>query len=220
MDLTWAFAGAAVGAAVGVFARGVAFRHAVPHGEPLRVGAPSPGRRWPVLESTSALVLALLLGSHPGHWSTLAFGFLGALGVVLAAVDLEVQRLPHRLTLPALPVLVGLLGVAAVADGSALGWAAFWRALLGGVVLAAGFYLLATLWRGQLGGGDVMLAGLLGIALGWLGWPVLVAGVALSYLSFSVVALVLLAARRVTLRSHLAFGPFLLTGALLAVVVL
>lgn len=217
MDLTWAFAGAAVGAAVGVFARGVAFRHAVPHGAPLRVGSPSPGRRWPVLESTSALVLALLLGSHPGHWSTLAFGFLGALGVVLAAVDIEVQRLPHRLTLPAVPVLVALLGMAAMADGSA---EALWRALLGGVVLAGGFYVLAALQPGQLGGGDVVLAGLLGIALGWQGWPTLVAGIALAYLSFTVTALLLLAARRVTLRSHLAFGPFLLTGALLAVVVL
>lgn len=234
LDLTWALAGAVVGAAAGVLARGVAFRHAVPHGQPPRAGCPDCGRRYPVLgvrcsecgrrhgmpfavEAITAVVLAAVFGSHPGQWATLAFGFLGVAGVALAVIDVAVQRLPHRLTLAALPVLVGLLGVAALADGN---WTAFWRALLGGLVLGAAFYVLAFVGSGQLGGGDVVLAGLLGIALGWLGWPVLVAGVALSFLTFSVVALVLLAVRRVTLRSHLAFGPFLLTGALLAVVVL
>lgn len=234
LDLTWALAGAVVGAAAGVLARGVAFRYAVAHGQPPRTGCPECGRRYPVLgvrcagcgrrhgvplavEAITAVVLAAVFGSHPGQWATLAFGFLGVVGVALAVIDVAVQRLPHRLTLAALPVLVGLLGVAALADGN---WTAFWRALLGGLVLGAAFYVLALVGSGQLGGGDVVLSMLLGTALGWLGWPVLIAGALLSFVLFTVVALVLLATRRVGLRSHLAFGPFMLAGALLAAVVL
>lgn len=234
LDVTWALAGAATGAAAGVLVRRTAFRHAVPQGAPLKSACPDCGRRPPTLgghcgqcgrrhgtplliESITAVVLAAVAGSHPGQWSTLAFGFLGVLGVALAAIDLAIHRLPHRLTLAAFPVLIGLLGVAAVADESVT---ALGRALLGGVVLASGYYVLAAVRPGDLGGGDIVLAGLLGTALGWLGWPFLIAGTALSFLLFAVVALVLLAARRVGRRSQLAFGPFMLTGALLAVVVL
>lgn len=165
------------------------------------------------LELATAAVLALLALRFAGQAELVAFAFLGILGVALATVDLAVQRLPDRLTLPAYPIMVLLLGVAALAGD---GWTAFARALLGGLALAAGYLLLALIRPGQLGGGDIKLAGLLGMALGWLGWPVLVIGGVLGFLLLSLVSLVLLAARRITLRSHLAFGPFMLGGALLA----
>ena len=77
--------------------------------------------------------------------------------------------------------------------------------------------LLALLRPGQLGAGDVKLAGIAGLALGWLGWPALIAGAVLGFALSAVVSLVLLALRRVTLHSAICFGPFLLGGALLAV---
>ena len=85
------------------------------------------------------------------------------------------------------------------------------------MVLAAAYLVLGLLRPGQLGGGDVKLAGLAGLALAWLGWPVLLAGAALGFMLSAVVSLGLLAARRITLRSQICFGPFLLGGALLAV---
>lgn len=90
------------------------------------------------------------------------------------------------------------------------------RALAGCVVLAAAYLVLGLLRPGQLGGGDIKLAGLAGLALGWLGWPVLLAGAALGFVLSAVVSLGLLAARRITLRSQICFGPFLLGGVLLA----
>jgi leader peptidase (prepilin peptidase)/N-methyltransferase len=167
-----------------------------------------------VLELATAAVLALLLGRFGGQPDMVAFGFLGALGVALAAIDIAVQRLPDRLTLPAFPVLVVLLAVAAAIghDGGALV-----RALLGSVALAGGYLLLALARPGQLGGGDIKLAALAGLALGWLGWPAVLAGASLGFLLSAVVSLALLAARRITLRSAISFGPFLLGGTLLAV---
>ena len=159
-------------------------------------------------------MLALLLGRFGGQPDMLAFGFLGVLGVALAAIDVAVQRLPDRLTLPALPVLTILLAGAAVLghDGHALA-----RALLGGLALAASYLLLALLRPGQLGGGDIKLAALAGLTLGWLGWGTLLTGACLGFLLSAVVSLALLATRRITLHSVICFGPFLLGGALLAI---
>ena len=91
------------------------------------------------------------------------------------------------------------------------------RAVLGGLVLSSSYLLLALLRPGQLGGGDIKLAGLAGLALGWLGWATLLVGAALGFVLSAAVSLVLLAARRITLRSEISFGPFMLGGALLAI---
>ena len=227
MNLTWALGGAVVGLVAGAALRGLVLRLSLPDGAcpgcDARLGR-WPGRRCPhcgralsrpaVLELVTAAVLALLFGRFGGQLVTLALGFLGVLGVALAAIDIRIQRLPDRLTLPAYPVLIVLLAVAALAghDLSALG-----RALLGGLAMAAGYLLLGLVRPGQLGGGDIKLAGLAGLVLGWLGWRAVLYGAALGFVLAGVASLVLLATRRVTMRSTVSFGPYLLGGALLAI---
>ena len=232
MNLAWAAAGALAGVPAGAMLRGPVFRMAVASGEPERTACPHCGTalaRWhasrcracgrrfmtpAVLELITAAVLALVCGRFAGQASVLAFGFLGALGVALGVVDVAVHRLPDRLTLPAYPVLAVLLGAAAATGHD---FAALVRGLLAGVALAAVYLLLALLRPGQLGGGDVKLAGLVGLGLGWLGWPAVFAGTALAFALTAVVSLALLAARRISLRSEICFGPFMLSGALLAI---
>ena len=231
MNLAWAVTGAVTGVPAGSVLRDPVFRLSVPAGAPDRSTCPRCAALLPVrlavrcahcgrllgapaaLEVSTAAVLALLLGRFGGQPDVAAFAFLGAVGVTLAAVDLAVQRLPDRLTLPAFPVLIALLAAAALIghDGAAL-----LRATLGGATLGASYLALALLRPGQLGGGDVKLAGLTGLALGWLGWSTLIAGAVLGFLLAGLVSLVLLAARRVTLGSAISFGPYLLGGALLA----
>jgi leader peptidase (prepilin peptidase)/N-methyltransferase len=231
MNLILAAGGAAAGWVAGTALRGAVFRLSVPGGVPDRAVCPhcaAPLRPWPAgwcgtcgltlgipvaLELVTAVVLALVFGRFGGQPVAIAFGFLGALGVALAAIDIAVKRLPDRLTLPAYPLLIALLAVAAVA-GHDLG--AFMRALLGGLALGAGYLVLAVARPGQIGGGDVKLAGLVGLVLGWRGWPAVLAGAVLGFFLAAVASLGLLAARRVTLRGAISFGPFLLGGALLA----
>jgi leader peptidase (prepilin peptidase)/N-methyltransferase len=231
MDVAWAVAGGVAGLLAGAALRATVFRLSVEPGDPVRdacalCGAPL--TRWLamrcgqcgkslgtplVLELTTAAVLALLLGRFGGQPEIFALGFFGALGVALAAIDIAVQRLPDYLTLPAYPILIVLLAIAAVTshDAAPLG-----RALLGGLALSGTFLLLALVRPGQLGGGDIKLAGLAGLALGWLGWSAVITGAALGFILSAVVSLALLAARRTTLRSAICFGPFLVGGALLA----
>jgi leader peptidase (prepilin peptidase)/N-methyltransferase len=232
VDLVWVAGGAAAGLVAGSAVSGLVFRMSVPAGAPDRAACPRcvarirPWSAWrcphcghavgtPALyELLTAVVLALLFGRFGGQPVSLALGFLGALGVALAAIDIGVQRLPDRLTLPAYPVVIVLLALAALA-GHVPG--ALERALLGGVVLGAIYLLLGVARPGQLGGGDIKVAGLVGLALGWFGWATLLAGAALGFILAAVASLALLAARRVTLHSAISFGPYLLGGALLAI---
>ena len=136
------------------------------------------------------------------------------LAIALAQIDAAVQRLPDTLTLPVYPALILLLGLAAAAtrDGAPL-----LLALAGGLALSAGYLLLGLASGGQLGGGDIKLAGLVGIALGWLGWRAVVMGACLGFVLAAGAGLVLLAAGRISRESMISFGPFMLGGALLAV---
>lgn len=232
MNLAWAAAGAVAGLPAGTVLRGPVFRLSVPAGQPERTACQNCAAPVPIwialrcrycgsefgpliaLELVTAAVLALLLARFGGQPDLAAFVLLGVVAVALAVIDVAVQRLPDRLTLPAYPAIVALLAAAAITehDGGALV-----RALLASLALAGGYLLLALLRAGQLGGGDIKLACLVGLALGWLGWRTLFIGACLGFVLAAMVGLVLLAGRRVTLHSAISFGPYLLGGALLAI---
>jgi leader peptidase (prepilin peptidase)/N-methyltransferase len=146
-----------------------------------------------------------------------AYLLLAAVGVWLAVVDLRTRRLPDRVVLPALGAGALLLAGAALAAGDL---AALGRAVAGAAVLFGAYLLLALLAPAGLGMGDVKLAAVLGLHLAWLGWPVLVDGALAGFVVQAVLALLLLAGRRVALRGELPFGPAMLAGAALVVAVL
>jgi leader peptidase (prepilin peptidase)/N-methyltransferase len=82
-----------------------------------------------------------------------------------------------------------------------------------------GFYfVLALIYPRGMGFGDVKLAGVLGLYLGWLGWAEVVAGAFLGFLFGGVVGGVLLLVRRAGRKSMIPFGPFMLAGALVAII--
>ena len=231
MNLAWTITGALAGLLAGLGLRGSVIRLSVPSGEPTRTTCPrctAPLPRligiqctgcharlgpFPLFELASAAVVGALAGRFAGTPEVAAYCVLGAVGIALAAIDVRVQRLPDRLTLPTYPALLALLAVAALISHHA--WP-LTRAVLGGLVLGGAYLLLGVIRPGGLGGGDIKVAGLAGLALGWLGWRAVFDGAALGFLLAGAAGLVLLAARRVTLRSQISFGPFLIGGALLA----
>jgi leader peptidase (prepilin peptidase) / N-methyltransferase len=233
MNMVVIVAGAAAGLAAGLTLRGEVVRLSVPGGAPEETSCGSCAASlpsWPALrcaccghwlgaplaiELTTAALVAVLLARFGGQPAAAAFGYLGVIGVALSQIDGAVQRLPDRLTLPAYPALILLLAVAAAAGHN---WPAFGRALLGGLALGAGYLLLAILSRGQVGGGDIKLAGLAGLVLGWLSWHTLLAGAFAGFLLAGLASAALLVARRISRRSKVSFGPYLLGGAFLALI--
>ena len=149
-------------------------------------------------------------------WSLPAVGYLAALAAVLTVVDLRDRRLPDRLVLPSYPISIVLLGVAA---GATHDWADAARAAAGMVVLLAGYGMLVLLRPGAMGGGDVKVAGLLGLYLGFAGWGVLLLGTLLPFYGAALAGVGLLLTGRGSRRSVLPFGPFLLAGALTAILI-
>jgi len=204
MNLAWTAAGAVAGLPAGTVLRSPVFRLSVPSGEPERItcqhcGAPVP--RWIALRCT-----------YCGR----AFGTPIALELVCAAVlALLLARFGAR---PPGSTQNRWLFATWISRACRSRPGALVRALLGGVALAGGYLILAMLRAGQLGGGDIKLAGLVGLALGWLGWRTLYIGASLGFVLAAIVGVVLLATRRATMRTAISFGPYLLGGALLAII--
>ena len=168
----------------------------------------------PIVTATAVVeaLLVLRIGIDP---ALPAFLVLGAVGVVLAAVDLATRRLPNPLVLASYGAGLVLLGLATAVSGDT---AALLRAGIGMVALFGLYLVLALANPAGLGFGDVKLAGALGLHLAWLGWDVLLVGALAGFLLVALVALVLLVGGRVGRSSELPFGPFMLLGSLLAVV--
>jgi leader peptidase (prepilin peptidase)/N-methyltransferase len=151
-------------------------------------------------------------------WAALpAYLLFAWLTVALVWIDADVHRLPDGLVLPAYPALIVLLGVASLGAGD---WRAMVRALACMAVLFAVYFALAALGPpGALGFGDVKLAGLIGLVLGWLGISEVVVGVLAGFVVGGLFAVVFLVGRRVGLRSHIAYGPSMLIGSFLSMAV-
>lgn len=171
--------------------------------------------RYPLVELLTAVVfgaLAWAMADQP--WAVPAYLWVGGVGVALAAIDLDTYRLPDVLTLPSYPVTGLLLLLPAIAYDA---WGDYLRAWLAALALVGFFFLLAFFKPGAMGLGDVKLSGVLGLVLGWIGWGVVVLGGFLGFLLGGIVGLALMVAGRAGRKSKIPFGPFMLAGALVAV---
>jgi leader peptidase (prepilin peptidase)/N-methyltransferase len=129
----------------------------------------------------------------------------------LALVDLATFRLPDQLVVP-------LAGVALLG----LGWAAIGghqptrllTAVITGAAVLAGYFVLGLI-TGRLGLGDVKLAGLVGLILGWAGPSQTALGALGGFATGAVVAMMLLLTRRGNRKSDFPFGPSMIIGAVL-----
>jgi prepilin signal peptidase PulO-like enzyme (type II secretory pathway) len=140
--------------------------------------------------------------------------WLAACAVPLAVIDVAVRRLPDRLTIPAYAGTAALLLAAAAVSGH---WPSLLRAALGGLALA-GFYLaLLLISPSAMGLGDVKLAASLGTLLAWFGWRTLIAGGFAGFALAGLFAVALLVSRRATRKQHIPFGPFMILGAFLVI---
>ena len=171
-------------------------------------------RRYPLVEVATGLVFAVLtlrIGLEP---ELPAFLYLGAIGVALWMIDLDVKRLPNAIVLPSYVVAGLLLGAAALPGGA---WSELLRAGVAGAALFGFYFVLALIYPAGMGFGDVKLAGVLGMCLGWLGWAEVAVGGFLGFLYGGVVGIGLMVARRAGRKSQIPFGPFMLAGALTAI---
>jgi leader peptidase (prepilin peptidase)/N-methyltransferase len=148
---------------------------------------------------------ALAWRSELPPWATAVYLALLAIMLVLTATDLEQRRLPHLLLDPL--ILAALLFVPFNPSLPPL-------AAIGGAVSAIAFLgLLGLVVRNGLALGDLYLVTPIGLLLGW---PSVFAALFAAALLAAAASVVLLVSRRVGMKSYIPFGPFLVAGAVLA----
>ncbi|GEA82268.1 prepilin peptidase [Cellulomonas uda] len=170
-------------------------------------------RRYPLVEAATGVAFGLVTWLAGVSWELPALLYLAAISIALALIDLDCRRLPDAVVLPSYAVGSGLLALAAWNPGGEPEWAALLRAGIGGFVLLSVYFLLLVVYPGGMGFGDVKLAGVLGIYLGYAGWAALVVGWFSAFLLGGLYALVLMVAGRAGRRTSVPFGPWMLAGA-------
>ncbi|WP_200146696.1 MULTISPECIES: prepilin peptidase [Streptomyces] len=234
MYVTMIVVAALWGAAVGLLVPRAAYRLSVDFEEPWRDRCPAghvlvgPARGWlggpgrqdcattrspltaPLI---TALVCAALAAAADGQpRPELAVWLLGTpFAVLLGSVDVRVGRLPDGVTLPLAAAVPLLLGAAELLPYDAGSWR---LAVLGALVLGVAYRVLHEISPNELGLGDVKLALPLGGALGWYGWDVLFIGAFAGFLLGAVYGLGLILLRRADRSTAIPFGPFMLAGGL------
>jgi leader peptidase (prepilin peptidase)/N-methyltransferase len=181
--------------------------------EPYAEVAALPGLRW-----RSALATAVLLGAVAArtgwHPVLLVFAYLVPVCVALSVIDWRTRYLPTYLIAPSYFVVGALCVVASLLTGD---WAALETAAIGWIASFVFFFLLNLVYPAGMAYGDVRLAGVLGMALGWLGAGPLILGMYTGFVIGGVGGWVL-SALKVFHRRHYPFGPFMALGAWLGIV--
>jgi leader peptidase (prepilin peptidase)/N-methyltransferase len=170
--------------------------------------------RYPLVELLTAALFGLL-GWHFGfHLVLVAYLYLAAVSVALALIDIDLKKLPDVLTLPSYPIGAVLLAVGAL--GAHQPWDLA-RAAIGGAALWLLYAVLWFIYPKGMGRGDVKLAGVLGMYLGFLGWGTLAVGAFFGFVFGGIFGIALMVVNRANRKSKIPFGPFMIAGALVAV---
>lgn len=158
----------------------------------------------PILAAASAAdaaAAALVLVAHL---------YFAGITIALTAIDLEHHRLPDVIVLPSYAVAVVVFGASALVagDGERMAIAA-----AGAGLLFAAYLALALVSPRGMGMGDVKLAGVIGVYLGWAGWAGLAVGTLAAFVLGGLLGLLLIALRKASRSTGIPFGPWMLGGA-------
>jgi leader peptidase (prepilin peptidase)/N-methyltransferase len=183
-------------------------------------------RRYPIVELATGLLFAaaafrfMISPDAPASVVVasilllVAFLYFAAISVALTGIDLDTHRLPNSIVLPAYIVVAVLLVAASAVYGDL---SQLVQAAIGGAALFAAYYVMALVYPGGMGMGDVKLAGVIGLLLGFLGWGTLIVGAFSAFVLGGLFGAVLLLRKKATRKSGIPFGPWMLAGAWLGI---
>jgi leader peptidase (prepilin peptidase)/N-methyltransferase len=170
--------------------------------------------RYPMVELATAALFAGTAARLGRSWDLPAYLVLFAGLLALACIDVEKLLLPKKIVYPLLVMVGGLLVMAAAAPGR---WHDLLVAGISAVAWLAVFFLLNFLSPRLLGFGDVRLAPVLGLALGWLGVRYVLLGFFAANLIGAVIGVTLIATKRISREQQIPYGVFLALGAAVAI---
>ena len=162
----------------------------------------------------AAAIATQLLNQFTFSWELFAYGLMCAMCIEQSLIDITTHRLTRSVTMRAAFVGGPLLSIAAIANNQPgkIGVMAlsFTAALLT-------FMALSLASKRGIGAGDVRLAAVVAMFLGYLGAQYVFQGLALGFIIGGVVALLLLITRKANRNTRIAFGPYICIGAMAVV---
>lgn len=161
---------------------------------------------YPILEIATGIIFVTLYASFGFNLVLLPQLVLSSALLVIFLSDIKYQIIPDSMTIISLVAILWLKYLSLSPIIKVDLWVTF------GV---ASFFLLlwlATHGRGM-GFGDVKLAPVLAF---WLGWPLALVALYIAFLTGAIVAVILMISRVKSLKSRIAFGPFLVFGSVIA----
>ncbi len=170
--------------------------------------------RYPLVEALTGALFVMVALRFGWSWSLPAELIFVAGLVALAFIDYDHLLLPRAVVYPVTGLVFGALLLATVIQGA---WHRLLVAVICGVVEFAILFMINFISPKAMGFGDVRFGGLIGLALGWLGWQYAFFGFLAGNLVGVVVSLILIAAGRSTRKTPIPFGVFLSVGAVLAI---
>ena len=162
----------------------------------------------------SASIAVQLLNQFNFSWELFAYGLMCAMCFEQSLIDITTHRLTRSVTMRAAFIGGPLLSIAAI-DNNQPGKIGVMA--LSFVVTLLTFMTLSLASKRGIGAGDVRLAAVLAMFLGYLGAQYVVQGLALGFILGGVFALLLLISRKATRKTRIAFGPYICIGAMAVV---
>ncbi|MEY3581583.1 MAG: hypothetical protein RLZ02_536 [Actinomycetota bacterium] len=162
----------------------------------------------------SAAIAVQLLNQFNFSWELFAYGLMCAMCVEQSLIDITTHRLTRSVTMRAAFIGGPLLSIAAIANNQPgkIGVMA-----LSFTATLLTFITLSLASKRGIGAGDVRLAAVVAMFLGYLGAQYVVQGLALGFILGGVVALLLIITRKATRNTRIAFGPYICIGAMAVV---
>jgi leader peptidase (prepilin peptidase) / N-methyltransferase len=170
--------------------------------------------RYPLVEAATAGLFAGVAARIGFSWTLPAYLVLAAGLLALACTDMEHLLLPKRIVYPVLGLVGALLVGAAGITGH---WHNLLVAGISGAVWFVIFFAMNAVSPRALGFGDVRLAPVLGLALGWLGIRYVLLGFFAANLIGASIGMALIASKRMSRTQQVPYGVFLAVGTLLAI---
>jgi leader peptidase (prepilin peptidase)/N-methyltransferase len=166
---------------------------------------------YPLVEVGNALLWVAAAVRFGISWALVAFLVLFSTLLAQAVIDLELYRLLDRITFPVLGVSVVLIGVTSAVEGEP---ERLLLALGGSVGYFLFLFIPAFIYPRGMGLGDVKLAALMGLYLGWV-HPILCLYAVIAACLLGIVAGLVAFFARGRKSANFPFGPWLALGCVL-----